>query len=190
MNGLDSWKVVLYLIPVALAMLWIRRREAAQGVTPFRSLSGAQKAWILLVALPPGASALLTGLLTPEQVQGYAREGSSIRGSGQNLVPGVVREFVRLLPEDWTRGVGRDLDELLTLLTRRALSPADAAEMGRLLVASWPPPAPPAPPAPEEPTAEEPPLEEPPVLEPGEPTAEEPPALEPPAEEPPAHVHP
>lgn len=172
LNGLDSWKVVLYLLPVALAMLWVRRREAALGVTQFHQLTVGQKAWILLVALPPGAAALLMGQLSEAEVRGYVQAGAEIRGSGQNLVPGVVRQFTAMLPGDWTRGAGRDLDELLALLTRRAQS--DAWQMVGILIEKWPPP----------------PVVQPPVAAPEAEPAEE--ATEEPAESPaaPADVPP
>lgn len=183
MNGIDSWKVVLYLLPVALAMLWVRRREAAVGVTQFRDLLPAQKAWILLVALPPGASALLMDRLSEEQIRGYMGTGAAIAGSGQNLVPGVVRQFVAQLPPDWTRGAGRDLDELLALVTRQATANPD--HVAALLVQNWPPP-----------------VWEPPVLqveeaaapqaeaETAEPGGEAEAPAAPPIEEPPSDVHP
>lgn len=180
MNGIDSWKVVLYLLPVALAMLWVRRREAAVGVTQFRDLVPAQKAWILLVALPPGASALLMDRLSEEQLRGYMQTGSAISGSGQNLVPGVVRQFVAQLPPDWTRGAGRDLDELLSLVTRQATAHPD--HVAALLLQNWPPPA------------WEPPVHRVEEAETGVGEAEEPPAApatdEPPTEEPRPDVHP
>lgn len=182
MNGIDSWKVLVYLLPVALAMLWVRRREAAVGVTQFRDLLPAQKAWILLVALPPGASALLMERLSEEQIRGYMQTGAAIAGSGQNLVPGVVRQFVAQLPTEWTRGAGRDLDELLTLLTRQAT--AHPGDMVDLLVQNWPPPvwAPPVLVVEAE--------EEPAEAAPAAPLAEEAPATQEPAQKPPPDVHP
>lgn len=154
MDALDSWKILIYLLPVALAMLWIRRREAREGVTPFEALTPAQKAWVLLVALPPGASATLMASLPAEAERGYVQSGRALRGSGQNLLGGVVREFAAALPSDWTRGVGRDVDELLGLFTRCAVQ--RPREMAGRLVALWP--APPVEPEPT-PSAEATPLE-------------------------------
>lgn len=155
MEGLDSWRILLYLLPVGLGMAWIRFREAREGSTSFREMTPGQKAWVLLVALPPGASAALLGALPAEAERGYLQAGSAVRGSGQNLVAGVVREFTAALPAEWTAGAGRDVDELLALLTRCVAS--RGPEVAGVLVRTWPPPAvlepevPPAEPPPPEP---------------------------------------
>ena len=139
---MEMWRIPLYLLPVALAMLWIRRREALEGATRFGDLTPGQKAWVLVQALPPGVSASLITCLSVEEQRGYLLEGSRLRGSGQNLLAGVVREFCATLPREWTRGLGRDLEQCLALLVRCAET--DRAGLADRLTRLWPPPPAPA----------------------------------------------
>ncbi len=139
------WRIPLLLVPAALGMLWIRRREALEGVTRFGELTAGQKAWILLQALPPGPSASLIGRLSSEVRRGYLLEGAWLQGSGQNLLAGVLREFCAHLPGDWTQGAGRDPEQSLALVVR--LAGSRGAELAERLVALWPPTVPPAEPS-------------------------------------------
>ncbi len=139
MENLDSWRIPLYLLPIALAMLWIRRRETLEGVTLFAELSPGQKAWILIHALPPGQAAHLLARLPGQCAQGYLQEASRIQGDGQHLVAEVLKEFCRALPPDWTRGAGRDADQALALVSQAACE--KAAEFDAVLIGLWPPAA-------------------------------------------------
>ncbi len=132
------WRIPLYLFPVALLMLWIRRREALEGATRSGDLTPGQKAWVLVQALPPGVSAGLITCLSVEEQRGYFLEGSRLQGSGQNLLAGVVREFCATLPREWTRGLGRDLEQCLALLV--CCADTDRADLAGRLTRLWPPP--------------------------------------------------
>ena len=158
MDLFEGWRIPLYLLPIFLAMWWIRRREAREGNTRFEDLTPGQKAWVLMAALPPGLSARVMASLPPEAVQGYVEEGRFLEGSGQGLLQGVLREFVAVLPREWAQGCGRGLEEMLALVSRCAA--LQAPEVAAILATLWPAPAPrPAPPAALEaaPLAEEPP---------------------------------
>ncbi len=139
MDYLDFWRIPLYLLPIALAMFWIRRRESLEGLTPFADLSAGQKAWVLISALPPGLSAGLLARLPGEIGRAYLQEGASIQGGGQHLLPEVLKEFCRVLPPDWTRGAGRDPDQALALVARAASE--QPAELLTALTGLWPPAA-------------------------------------------------
>jgi len=143
MDHLESWRIPLYLLPIALAMLWIRRREALEGLTLFADLSPGQKAWVLISALPPGLSASLLARLPAETGRAYLREGAAIQGGGQHLLPEVLKEICRVLPPDWTRGAGRDPDQALALVARAASE--EPAELLAALTDLWPPAASPEP---------------------------------------------
>jgi len=143
MDLLESWRIPLYLLPIALAMLWIRRREALEGLTVFADLSPGQKAWVLISALPPGLSASLLSRLPGEIGRAYMREGASVQGGGQHLLPEILKEFCRVLPADWTRGAGRDPDQALALVARAAGE--QPAELLAALTGLWPPAATPEP---------------------------------------------
>ena len=139
MDHLDAWRIPLYLLPLALVMLWIHRREALEGLTLFADLSPGQKAWVLISALPPGLSASLLVRLPVETGRAYLREGSSIQGGGQHLLPEVLKEFSRSLPPDWIRGSGRDSDQALVQLAR--VVSEKPAELLAALIDLWPPAA-------------------------------------------------
>lgn len=116
----EDWQVLLLLAPIALAMHWIRLRESRAGSTPYEELTPAQKAWLILLCLPPGAAARLMAEMEEGELRAYVRAGCRIRGSGQLLMPKVLREFARLLPPAWTRGVRRDTEDLIGAFGRRA----------------------------------------------------------------------
>jgi len=152
MENPDMWRIPLLLAPAALAMLWIRRREALAGGTRFRELTAGQKAWILLQALPPGPSARLMAHLPSSGLGWYLSEGARLEGSGQNLLAGVLREFCAALPGSLTQGAGRDPEQATSCVVH--LVGSHGAELAERLVGLWPPPVQPAEVDPAEPSEE------------------------------------
>lgn len=116
-----SWYMVLaYLAPLVAAMYFIRVRELAAISTSYRQLSPSQKGWVLLMLLPPGTASRLLAGMAPEVREGYIECGSSIKGSGRNLVKRVVGYAVSQLPPEEKKQAGSNVEENLGRLARWA----------------------------------------------------------------------
>lgn len=135
---MEGWSVLLALAPVALAMHWIRRREASEGATRAEDLTPAQKGWLLLLALNPGAAGRVVACMDPQEWQAYARAGGELKGRGQQLLPGLLRELRAWLPPEWRPPAGQDPEEALEGLSRFA--EVREAEWVALLRERYPPP--------------------------------------------------
>ncbi len=142
-DRLEWWQVIGLLAPLVAVMQFIRMRELAAVSTGFAQLSAAQRGWVLMTLLPPGTTSRLLLAMPVETRSGYIEAGSTIKGSGRNLIKPVVRFAVSRLPADLKKQAGSSLDENLSRLTRWA--DAEPEEFLSWLHEQCPPPAIPAP---------------------------------------------
>ncbi len=119
-DQLHWYEVVGLLAPLVLAMWWIRNREVAAVSTRYKQLTQAQKGWVLLMLLPPGTSSRLMGAMKEDFREGYVEAGSSIRGSGRNLIAPVVAFARANLPPEIKKQVGTNTEENIARLARWA----------------------------------------------------------------------
>lgn len=153
LDRLEWWQVLAMLAPVYAILYWIRWRETRAASTQYAEMTSAQRAWILLTLLPPGAAARLQERMSENELRGYVTAGSSIRGNGRNLAKPVLKAFLKSLKPDRRKQLGANLDEQLVGLGRWAeLEPDHVLER---VVALWPSGAPVSKPAAAPPAAAE-----------------------------------
>ncbi|MBI3928322.1 MAG: hypothetical protein HY319_22450 [Armatimonadetes bacterium] len=136
-DRLEWWQVLLLLAPVVLVMSWIKQRELQAGMSSFHNLTPAQKAWIVIMVLPPGVAASLLSQFDEAELIGYVRAGRSVFGSGRNLVRPVLRELMSLLPQELRRKKGESSDLLELTISRAEDHPE---KLVRLFRSHWAPP--------------------------------------------------
>lgn len=95
----EWWQVLLLITPISLAIQGIRWREAALSNSSFKSLTPAQKGFVLLHYMPPGKSAEIWREMPDWEREGYLAAGQEIRGSGKHLIAPLVKDVVKTLTE-------------------------------------------------------------------------------------------
>lgn len=135
-DQLSWWQVLLILAPIAGATAWIRRLETQDQSIDFSRLGPAQKAWVLLLLLPPGTAASAMCQMSPDEREGYLRAGRMLQGGRQMVVRPVLREFLSLL-EPGAKVKASDPAELLDRVVAHCERPAVVVKMLRK---HWPPP--------------------------------------------------
>lgn len=119
-DRLPWWEVIGLLLPLVAAMQFIRTREIAAVSTSYKQLTAAQKGWVLLMLLPPGTSSRLLAAMKEDVRAGYIEAGSSLKGSGRNLIKPVVAFARHQLPPEIKKQVGSNVEENLGRLARWA----------------------------------------------------------------------
>ncbi|MEW6281845.1 MAG: hypothetical protein AB1758_24780 [Candidatus Eremiobacterota bacterium] len=137
LDRLEWWQVLLALAPVVALLNLVRYREAKAASTQFADLTPPQKAWVLLMLLPPGGAARLLGRLAEEDLRAYVVAGGAIRGSGRNLVRPVLKAFLASLPPNQRKQAGGNLEEQLACLGRWSEEEPD--QLLEWLIGAWPP---------------------------------------------------
>ncbi len=137
-DRMPGWQVLLLLAPLVLVMAWIRRRELMAGTTTYAELNEAQKAWIFFLILPPGLAAGLLACFDSDEVMGYIRASSSIKGGGANLVRPVLKEFYRFLDDDpKLKRTKSDPGDMVEFIVERIKH--NRSDVVKLIREKWPP---------------------------------------------------
>jgi hypothetical protein len=114
-DHLNWWQILVVLAPIVGVMQLIKWREQRAGETPPSQLTQEQKAWVLLMVLPPGLAASLMKRLPADELAALIEAGSHLKGSGRPAAEAVLGEFYHNLPSKFKRGESPDMLERVAL---------------------------------------------------------------------------
>lgn len=113
LDKLTGPEFLLLMVPLALVMFLIRKREERASSLSLSALSSAQKGWIFSGLLAPGLGAKLLDRLSLEEREALINAGQGLHGSPSRVAYPILYDFFK---DTGQRPPGKEPHELCTWL--------------------------------------------------------------------------